>query len=308
MDFVHKGDFEMKTKKATKTNISRIIFFTIALTYNLILGFHLRDFLVLSPTLQVFYLLSVLPTLLLTVKINSKAMRAMVYILLILIVCMNIVYAIYSRRVFPIFAIISLSIVFMYFVAFVNATRKDKLLTTIIVLLLSVTILLLLFSAYIFVYKQDNLSLTNGHATLWDTKTVELADEICGDCDTDEEKVKAIYEWMIYNFEYDYEYNPVVQYFNVHKTLQTQKGVCYDFSHLFAALCRSQKIPCYVVDGDKRDNAQYHHTWNRVYFDGSWWNIDITYDITHKQHGYYDFKNIENAYQKDLEFIICRIY
>ena len=300
----------MKTKKAYKTNRSRLIFFTIALTYNIILGFCLRDFLVISPTLQVFYLLSALPTLLLTVKINSKAMRAMVYILLILIVCMNIAYAIYSRRVFPIFAIISLSIVFMYFVAFVNATRKDKLLTKIIVLLLSVTILLLLFSAYIFVYKQDNLSLTNGHATLWDTKTVELADEICADCDTDEEKVKAIYEWMILNFEYDYEYNPVVQYFNVHKTLRTRKGVCYDFSHLFAVLCRSQKIPCYVVDGDKRDNAQYHHTWNRVYFNGSWWNMDVTFDIvqTKNKGQLYGFRKIDNAFVTDKEFFITKIY
>ena len=30
--------------------------------------------------------------------------------------------------------------------------------------------------------------LTNGQATLWDTQTVELADEICADCDTDEIK------------------------------------------------------------------------------------------------------------------------
>ena len=300
----------MKTKKASKTNTSRHIFFTIALTYNLILGFYLRDFLVLSPTLQVFYLLSALPALLLTVKINSKAMRTVVYILLILIACMNIAYAIYSRRVFPIFAIISLSIVFMYFVAFVNATRKDKLLTKIIVLLLSVTILLLLFSAYIFVYKQDNLSLTNGHATLWDTKTVELADEICADCDTEEEKVKAIYEWMILNFEYDYEYNPVVQYFNVHKTLRTRKGVCYDFSHLFAVLCRSQKIPCYVVDGDKRDNAQYHHTWNRVYFNGSWWNMDVTFDIvqTKNKGQLYGFRKIDDSYIFEELYLIKRIY
>ena len=300
----------MKTKKASKTNRSRLIFFTIALTYNLILGFSLKDFLVLSPTLQVFYLLSALPTLFLTVKINSKTMRTTVYISMILIVCMNIAYAIYSRRVFPIFAIISLSIVFMYFVAFVNATRKDKLLTKIIVLLLSVTILLLLFSAYIFVYKQDDVSLTNGQATLWDTKTVKLADEICADCDTDEEKVKAIYEWMILNFEYDYEYNPVVQYFNVHKTLRTHKGVCFDFSHLFAALCRSQKIPCYVVDGDKRDNAQYHHTWNRVYFDGSWWSMDVTFDIvqTKNQGELYGFRKIDDSYIFEELYLIKRIY
>lgn len=137
--------------KITKT---RIIFFTIALTYNLILGFYLRDFLVLSPTLQVFYLLSALPTLFLTVKINSKAMRAAVYISLILIACMNITYAVYCRRVFPILAIISLGVVFMYFIAFANAARKDRLLTKICVLVLSAAILLLLFTAYIFVYKE----------------------------------------------------------------------------------------------------------------------------------------------------------
>ena len=261
--------------KNTKT---RIIFFSVALTYNLLLGFYLRDFLVLSSILQVFYLLSALPTLFLTVKINSKAMRAAVYILLILIACMNIAYAVYCRRVFPILAIISLGVVFMYFIAFANATCKDRLLTKIFVLVLSATILLLLFSAYIFVYKQDNLSLTNGQATLWDTDTVKLADEICADCDTDEEKVKAIYNWMIHNFEYDYDCEPFIQYFNARKTLSTRKGICYDFSHLFAALCRSQHIPCFVVDGDKRDNNQYHHTWNRVYFNGSWWNMDVTFD------------------------------
>ncbi len=82
--------------KTTKT-----IFFTIALTYNLVLAFYLRDFLVLSPTLQVFYLLSALPTLFLAVEIKTKAVRAVVYILLILITCMNTAYAIYCRRVFP---------------------------------------------------------------------------------------------------------------------------------------------------------------------------------------------------------------
>ena len=293
--------------KNTKT---RIIFFSVALTYNLLLGFYLRDFLVLSSILQVFYLLSALPTLFLTVKINSKAMRAAVYILLILIACMNIAYAVYCRRVFPILAIISLGVVFMYFIAFANATCKDRLLTKIFVLVLSATILLLLFSAYIFVYKQDNLSLTNGQATLWDTDTVKLADEICADCDTDEEKVKAIYKWMIHNFEYDYECEPIVQYFNVRKTLSTQKGICYDFSHLFAALCRSQNIPCYVVDGDKRNNPDYHHTWNRVYFDGSWWNIDVTFDIvqTKKQGQLYGFRKIDNAFATDKEYLITRIY
>ena len=293
--------------KNTKT---RIIFFTIALTYNLILGFYLRDFLVLSPSLHVFYLLSVLPSLFLIVKINSKVMKSMVFVSLILIACMNTIYAIYYRRVFPILAIISLIFVFMYFVAFTNATRKDSLLTKNFVFVLSATILLLLFSAYIFVYKQDKLSLTNGQATLWDTATVELADEICADCDTDEEKVKAIYEWMILNFEYDYDCEPFIQYFNVRKTLSTRKGICYDFSHLFAALCRSQNIPCYVLDGTKLDDANYHHTWNRVYFDGSWWDMDVTFDIvqTKNQRKLYGFRQIDDAFVECEEYLITKIY
>ena len=300
----------MKTKKASKKNTIRLIFFIITLTYNLILGFFLRDFLVLSPTLQVFYLLSALPTWFLTVKINSKAMRSTVYTSLILIACMNIAYAIYCRRVFPILAIISLSIVFMYFVAFANATRKDKLLTKIYVLIVSALIVALLLSAYIFVYKQADLSLNNGQATLWDTSTVELADEICADCNTDEEKVKAIYNWMIHDFEYNYECEPFIQYFNIRKTLSKRKGICYDFAHLFAALCRSQNISCYVIDGTPYNPTMDCHTWNCVYFDGSWWNLDITFDIvqTKKHEQLYGFRKIGSPYIQDKEYQITKIY
>ena len=288
----------------------RLTFLLVALTYNFVIGFYLRDFLVLSQTLMVFYLLSVLPSLFLVVEIKSKVMRIAVYISLILIACMNIAYAIYCRRVFPFLALISLVIVFMCFICFTDNKGKDNLLTKIYVLAVSSVILSLILSAYIFVYKKEDVSLTNGQATLWDTKTVEIADEICADCNTDEEKVKAIYEWMIHNFEYDYEYNPVIQYFNIHKTLRTHKGVCYDFAHLFASICRSHNIPCFVVDGDKRENVQYHHTWNRVYFNGSWWNVDITFDTIQIQNKdeLYGFREINNAYLLDKEYYITKIY
>lgn len=289
---------------------ARWFLFGVSFVYNLILGIYLRDFLVFSLMLQVFYLLSFLPTFFLLVEIKSKAMRTVIFVLLALIFCINFIYAVYCRRVFPFFTIISLTIVIIYFSAFVNDARKDALLTKIYVLILSALIIALLFSAYIFVYKQDDVSLTNGQATLWDTQTVELADEICDDCDTDEEKVKAIYSWIIHNFEYDYECEPIVQYFNVRKTLSTHKGICYDFAHLFAAFCRSQDIPCYVVDGTKYDNGNYHHTWNRVYFDGAWWNMDVTFDTvqTQKQGQLYGLHYIENAYSIAEEYHITKIY
>ena len=288
----------------------RLVFFIIASIYNLLLGLYLKDFLVLSQTLTVFYMLSILPCLFLIFEIETKAMRVTVYISLILIACMNFTYAVYCRRVFPFLTLVSLAIVFMYYIAFVNKSGNDKLLTKIYVLIVSVLIIALLFSAYVFVYKQDDVSLTNGQATLWDTDTVELSDKICTDCNTDTKKVQAIYNWMIHNFEYDYECEPIVQYFNVRKTLSTREGICYDFSHLFAALCRSQNISCYVVDGDKRNNAQYHHTWNRVYFDGSWWNMDITFDTvqTKNQGELYGFRNIENICSRDEEYLITKTY
>ena len=96
-----------------------------------------------------------------------------------------------------------------------------------------------------------------------------LADEICKDYDSDAETVQVIYSWNIQNFEYDYDYQAMIQYFNVRRTLHTRKGVCYDFANLFAALCRSQNIPCYVVDGTPYDHSLTDHTWNRVYYNNS---------------------------------------
>ena len=209
----------------TKTGL---IFFAIASTYNLLLGLYLKNFLVLSLTLTVFYLLSVLPCLFLAVEIKTKATRTTVYISLILSACMNIAYAISCRRVFPFLSIISLAIVLMYYTVFSNNTSKDNPLMKIYVLIVSAFIIALLFTAYIFVYRQDGVSLTNGQATLWDISTEELADDICADCDTDEEKVIAIYDWIIHNFEYDYGRTPLVQYLDVHQTIETRKGICYD--------------------------------------------------------------------------------
>ena len=59
----------------------RWIFFGASIIYNLILGFSLKDFLVLSPTLEVFYLLSFLPTFFLLVEVKSKAMCTVIFVL-----------------------------------------------------------------------------------------------------------------------------------------------------------------------------------------------------------------------------------
>lgn len=301
----------MKTTKASKTNTrSRIIFFAIALTYNLLLGLYLKNFLVLSPMLLTFYLLSALPTLFLLFDVRSKSMRAIIFVTLFLILLMDLAYILNCRRVILFPTIISLMFEVLYFGAYVENPRKDSFLTKIGVLAVSGLILVTLISAYNFVCKPDAPYLSNGGATLWDTQTEELADEICASSDTDEEKVQAFHRWMIANFKYDYDCDPLIQYFDVRKTLRTKQGLCFDFSHLFAAFCRSQNIPCYVVDGISYKDSTARHTWNRVYYDGTWWNVDITSDISRTANGkkLYGFHELEGASSPDTNYCITKIY
>ena len=292
-----------------KTTKSRIIFFAIALIYSLLLGLYLKDFLVHSQTLTAFYLLSLLPIFFLLTELRSRAMKAIVYIILALDIFMNGIYYICCRRLLPVMTMVFLAVELMYFLTFANRPRKDNLLTKICVLTVTAIILVTIITGYNFVCKPDTPYLTNGGATLWDARTEKLADEICAGCNTDEEKVQAIYQWIIQNSEYDYNYQAFIQYFNVRKTLGTHKGVCYDFSNLFAALCRSQNIPCYVVDGTSYETTA-QHTWNRVYYNGSWWDVDVTNDTTAKQNNerLYGFRKLESSYSPDNYYWITKIY
>ena len=289
---------------------SGLIFFFILAAYNLLLGVYLKDFFVLSPMLMTLYLLSALPTLFFVLKIRSTPMRVVVLIVLFLVMVMSIVSALSCRRLLPMLMFVVTAIEMMYFGIVDNSSGKDKLLTKIYVLAVSVCIIVALILSYNFVYKPEAPYLSNGRDTLWDTQTEELADEICSGCETDEEKVRAFYDWIVSNFEYDYDCYPLLQYFDVRKTLQTKQGICFDFSHLFAAFCRSQNIPCYAVDGISRKNNVDRHTWNRVYYDGTWWNVDITTDNSRTANGkeLYGFHKLEGAFVPDEDFFITKIY
>ena len=157
----------MKTKKAPKTNTrSRIIFFAIALTYNLLLGVYLKDFFVLSPTLLTFYLLSALPILFFVLKIRSTPMRAIVLIVLFFVMLMSIVSSLSCRRLLPMLTFVVTAIEMMYLGIVDSSSGKDKLLTKICVLAVSAfTVILLLFS-YNFVFKPEAPYLSNGRDTL----------------------------------------------------------------------------------------------------------------------------------------------
>lgn len=154
--------------------------------------------------------------------------------------------------------------------------------------------------------------LKEGLTVMWTDEIDDLSAEICSDAENDKEKVQAIYNWITTNIRYDYEAEMVYQNVDISRTVQTKKGICFDYATLFAALCRSQGIPCFILDGYSRDNSSYKHTWNRVYYDNRYWNLDVTYDaiqIQGNSNVLYGFRSI-GFFPKvnDDEYVITRIY
>ncbi|MCL6603215.1 MAG: transglutaminase-like domain-containing protein [Paenibacillus sp.] len=111
-------------------------------------------------------------------------------------------------------------------------------------------------------------------------KAIQKAQQLTQGITTDEEKVKAIYNYIVKNVQYDYklagsvstDYIP-----NINNTLSNKKGICYDYSSLFAAMLRSVDIPTKLVMGNTSYVSEYH-AWNEVLLNGKWVTIDTTVD------------------------------
>ena len=112
------------------------------------------------------------------------------------------------------------------------------------------------------------------------------AAEICKGATTDAEKVTAIYNYIAGHYTYDTKLAAeissgiVSKYIpNTNAALNSSKGICYDLSSLFAAMCRSQNIPCSLTKGYV---GRSYHAWNKVNVDGAWYQIDLTYAVTER--------------------------
>ncbi len=110
---------------------------------------------------------------------------------------------------------------------------------------------------------------------------VSAASQACAGCNTDEEKVLAVKNYVMAVLEYDYSKKADVEAGNLKfytpnadSVLSAGKGICYDYSALFAAMLRCQGIPVRLVKG-YAGNIGYH-AWNEAYYNGGWHTIDCT--------------------------------
>lgn len=94
----------------------------------------------------------------------------------------------------------------------------------------------------------------------------------------DGEKTYAFFYWINRNIKYELPGN----YKSIEKTLKERKGVCSDFSYLFAALCDESKIkPVYILgwinkSSDGSTIKQTYHAWNAFQSDGKWYLVDVS--------------------------------
>lgn len=123
----------------------------------------------------------------------------------------------------------------------------------------------------------------------WDDSmaAIKKAGELTKDLDSDTEKIKAIYEYVVQNVSYDYskiENMPVDYLPDVEATYNSGKGICYDFASLLAAMLRSAGVPAKLVKGYSQ-NAIGYHAWNEVYVNNKWVVVDTSYDAQIKASG-----------------------
>jgi hypothetical protein len=110
---------------------------------------------------------------------------------------------------------------------------------------------------------------------------VRKAFGLCMNAQTDLDKVKSIYNYIINNISYDtYKASTVSGGYlpNVDSTLSSRRGICFDYAALMACMLRSQGVATKLVVGTvSPKNA--NHAWNEVYIQNVGW-ITVKIQVT----------------------------
>jgi len=108
-----------------------------------------------------------------------------------------------------------------------------------------------------------------------ESETVKKAKELTEGKTTDIEKLDVIYDYVISNITYDNEKAKTVKsgYLpSIDDILNKNKGICFDYAAVMAAMLRSESIPSKLVMG-YTSNLSAYHAWNEVYTEETGWIV-----------------------------------
>ncbi|HEY5390534.1 MAG TPA: transglutaminase domain-containing protein [Hanamia sp.] len=114
----------------------------------------------------------------------------------------------------------------------------------------------------------------------------EIADFINSHYQSDDQKVLAIYSWLVNNIQYDNDslHFVVLDEDNdqrVSYALRRRKGVCENFAAIFSDLCTKCGIPSFEISGLTKQGssvASQGHMWCAAFVDNAWNLYDPTWD------------------------------
>ncbi len=137
-----------------------------------------------------------------------------------------------------------------------------------------------------------------------ESKIISKASDIVKNATSDLDAVSSIYHYVINNITYDTKKAETVEngYLpDVDETLETQKGICFDYAALMTSMLRSQGIPTKLQIGYA---GKVYHAWISVYLEETGWIDDIIqFDGKHWERMDPTFASANDNSKKILNYI-----
>jgi len=134
----------------------------------------------------------------------------------------------------------------------------------------------------------------------------DTAKRITSGAKTDSKKALLIYRWITRNVQYDFDKalkisrDPRGISSGAIVAFNSRKGICFDYSSLYVAMCRAAGVKVRLVTGlGYSGTAWGDHAWNQAYSseEKRWINVDTTFGV---YANYFDSRNF-NSDHKDAE-------
>lgn len=125
--------------------------------------------------------------------------------------------------------------------------------------------------------KKDARGYTEDGKAVFDAAFAAV-DQVVKDGMSEEEKVKAIHDYLIYNANYanNGDYSTVENWaYGAGGVLLHKEGVCQSYAIAFYMMATSAGLECRFVSGTADGGG---HAWNQVKVNGKWYYIDCTWD------------------------------
>lgn len=177
--------------------------------------------------------------------------------------------------------------------------------------LLIITLILTILTQIVFAQKKkvnEFSAIDNKALQLPDslTKTTsDFASYINNNFVTDNDKVRAIFIWIVSNVEYDIDNMFAMNFYEakeekIAKPLKTRKGICENYAALFTDICLKSGVKSFVIEGYTKQNgfADYiPHAWSAALIDSTWYLFDPTWASGYATNGKF-YKKLNNSYFK----------